>query len=214
MNGVHDELEFRTAPRLTNLLYTDALPHLPLPQIPQPCTAATTNTPPASAASYAQDASFLELAASMLQSADLSYMCATNTLPYVTSVTSIGCISIAGRDTCLLCVTVRHAASCQPQQRPADRCMLHCCRSTRQHWTPSFIVSTSRFIAGGARMQWCKPKMLRVSRGAAGVGPALPPLQQRHLTLAAAHLQATDAGASPPSAHASQAGLCSCCCFA
>jgi hypothetical protein len=82
MNGVHDELEFRTAPRLTNLLYTDALPHLPLPQVPQPTNAAATDMPPAAAAPYAQDVSFLDLAASMLQSADLNYMCAADSLPW------------------------------------------------------------------------------------------------------------------------------------
>ena len=75
MNGAH-ELEFRTAPRLTNLLYTDALPHLPLPQAPQPLSTAANDTPPAAATAYAQDPTFLQLAASLLQSADLSYMCA------------------------------------------------------------------------------------------------------------------------------------------
>lgn len=142
MNGVHDELEFRTAPRLTNLLYTDALPHLPLPQTPQPCNAETADMPPAAAASFAQDASFLELAASMLQSADLNYMCATDSLPYVMLVTHIGRTPIARCSTCLSCVAVRHTVSCQPQQRPAGLCMLHCFCGTRQHWTPSSTVST------------------------------------------------------------------------
>ena len=85
MNGVHEELQFRTAPRLTNLLYTDALPHLPLPQIPQPHRAADSDAPLESPASYAQDASFLQLAASMLQSADLNSMYATDTLPHANS---------------------------------------------------------------------------------------------------------------------------------
>lgn len=73
MNGVH-ESEPRTAARLTNLLYTDPSQHLPLPQAPAPASAATTDMPVAAEAAFAQDASFLDRAASLLQAADLPYM--------------------------------------------------------------------------------------------------------------------------------------------
>lgn len=73
MNGHHDA-EPRTAARLTNLLYTDPLPHLPLPQVPQPPSAAALSLQATPQQSFAQDASFLDRAASLLQSVDLSYM--------------------------------------------------------------------------------------------------------------------------------------------
>ncbi len=73
MNGVHDT-ESKPAKRLTNLIYTDPLVHLPLPQVPQPLSASSIDTSAATESSLLSDASFLERAATLLQTADVSYM--------------------------------------------------------------------------------------------------------------------------------------------
>lgn len=113
MNGHHDA-EPRTAARLTNLLYTDPLPHLPLPQVPQPLSAAALSLPTSLQLSFAQDGSFLDRAASLLQSVDLSYIEARGPLPAAAEPCGPLHQALLARHSAALSASIHHAGPTLP----------------------------------------------------------------------------------------------------